>query len=70
MAAQERAEELFAAADVATVVEVERFLHRRWFSSRRQPLSESERSVTCLIHKYHREEPMARIIIPKIIDKP
>jgi hypothetical protein len=54
MAAQERAEELFAAADVATVVEVERFLHRRWFSSRRQPLSESERSVTCLIHKFAR----------------
>jgi hypothetical protein len=52
MAAQERAEELFAAADVATVVEVERFLHRRWFSSRRQPLSESKGSVTCLIHKF------------------
>jgi len=29
MAAQERAEELFAVADMATVVEVERFLHQR-----------------------------------------
>ncbi len=29
MAAQERAEELFAVADAATVVEVERFLQQR-----------------------------------------
>ena len=51
MAAQERAEELFAVADVATAVEVERFLHQRRFSSRRHPLSASERAVTRLVHK-------------------
>ena len=51
MAAQERAEELFAVADVATVVEVERFLHQRRFSSRRHPLSGSEGSVARPVHK-------------------
>ena len=51
MAVQERAEELFAVADVATVVEVERFLHQRWFNSRRHPLSGSEGSVARLVHK-------------------
>ena len=75
MAAQERAEELFVVADVATEVEVERFLHQRRFSPRRHPLPGSEGSVARLVHElmvgeYHREEPMARIIIRKIIDKP
>jgi hypothetical protein len=51
MAARERAEELFAVADAATMVEVERFLHRRWFSSRRYPLSGSEGSVARLVHE-------------------
>jgi len=37
--------------DVATMVEVERFLHQPWFSSRRHPLSGSEGSVARLVHK-------------------
>jgi len=37
--------------DVATEVEVDCFLHQRWFSSRRHPLSGSEGSVACLVHK-------------------
>jgi hypothetical protein len=74
MAAQERAEELFAVADVATEVEVERLLYQRWFRSRRHPLSGSKGSVTRLVHRrmeeeYHQEELMARIIVIKIIDK-
>ena len=51
MAAQERAEELFAVADAATEVEVECFLHQRRFNSRRHPLSGSEGSVARLVHK-------------------